>query len=143
MKKTKIGNFTIIPFLVPHNETECDGFIIEHPSIGKLLFITDAEMCPYDMSQMGINVSSANVATTNAVTGLSGSFNAFTQDTTAYDLALQANTDAQNREMANWQGPVSDTLVDKLATQWTTLTTAGEATMIENAMLDSTGGTIV
>lgn len=55
MKKTKIGNFIIIPFSVPHNETECDGFIIEHPKVGKLLFITDAEMCPYDMSQMGIN----------------------------------------------------------------------------------------
>ena len=55
MKRTRAGHFTIIPFFVPHNETECDGFIIEHPSIGKLLFITDAEMCPYDMSQMGIN----------------------------------------------------------------------------------------
>ena len=55
MKKQMIGNFGVVPFKVPHNETECDGFLICHSEIGKLLFITDAEMCPYDMSNVGIN----------------------------------------------------------------------------------------
>lgn len=55
MKRHSIGNFSVIPFQVPHNGTECDGFIIEHEEIGKLLFITDAEYCPYNFSKYGIN----------------------------------------------------------------------------------------
>ena len=50
-----IGAFGVVPFRVPHNGTECDGFYITHPEFGKLLFITDAEMCPFDMSKTGIN----------------------------------------------------------------------------------------
>lgn len=49
-----VGGFQIVPFKVPHNKTECDGFYIRH-EIGNLLFITDAEMCPFNMSKMGIN----------------------------------------------------------------------------------------
>lgn len=55
MKKQNIGKYGVVPFKVPHNETECDGFLISHPEFGNLLFITDAEMCPYDMS--GANIS--------------------------------------------------------------------------------------
>ena len=55
MKVQKIGGFEVIPFQVPHNETDCDGFLIRHPEFGSLLYITDAEMCPYDMSKAGIN----------------------------------------------------------------------------------------
>ena len=55
MKKQMIGRFSIVPFGVPHNGTECDGFLIIHPDFGKILFITDAEMCPYDFSRVGIN----------------------------------------------------------------------------------------
>lgn len=55
MKSQMLGNFKVIPFHVPHNGTECDGWIIEHKEIGKLLFITDAEYCPYDFSKYGIN----------------------------------------------------------------------------------------
>ena len=50
-----VGGFQIVPFKVPHNETECDGFYIKHSKIGNILFITDAEMCPYNMSKMDIN----------------------------------------------------------------------------------------
>ena len=49
-----VGGFQVVPFKVPHNETECDGFYIRHET-GNLLFITDAEMCPFNMSKMGIN----------------------------------------------------------------------------------------
>lgn len=55
MKKYSIGSFDVIAFQVPHNDTECDGFLITYEEIGKLLFITDAEYCPYDFSKFGIN----------------------------------------------------------------------------------------
>lgn len=54
MQKKKLGSFTVIPFPVPHNGTECDGWLIIHEKLGRLLFITDAEYCPYDFSKMGI-----------------------------------------------------------------------------------------
>lgn len=72
-----------------------------------------------NMEQLGLNVSAVNSATTAAVTGMTGSFNAFTQDTTYYENALAANQVKQDQEMASWMGPISDTLVDKLATAWT------------------------
>ena len=55
MSVQKIGGFEVVPFQVPHNETACDGFIIKHTEFGTLLFLTDAEMCPYDLSRLGIN----------------------------------------------------------------------------------------
>lgn len=54
MRQYVIGKFKVIAFSVPHNGTECDGFVIEHEEFGKLLFITDAEYCPYNFSNMGI-----------------------------------------------------------------------------------------
>lgn len=54
MKRHRISGFDVVPFRVPHNETECDGWLIEHGKFGRLLFITDAEYCPYDFSKMGI-----------------------------------------------------------------------------------------
>lgn len=55
MKQVLISSFSVIPFHVPHSETECDGYLIMHKKIGSLLFITDAEYCPYDFSGMKIN----------------------------------------------------------------------------------------
>lgn len=54
MKRHQIGSFSVIPFHVPHGETECDGWLIDSPE-GRILFITDAEYCPYDFSKMNIN----------------------------------------------------------------------------------------
>lgn len=54
MNRKKLGSFSVIPFRVPHGETDCDGWLIDTPE-GKLLFITDAEYCPYDFSKMNIN----------------------------------------------------------------------------------------
>ena len=54
MKRQQIGAFSVIPFRVPHDETECDGWLIDTPD-GRILFITDAEYCPYDFSKMHIN----------------------------------------------------------------------------------------
>lgn len=55
MKQFVLGSFSVIPFIVPHNETECDGYFIMHEEIGSLLFITDAEYNPYDFSNIKIN----------------------------------------------------------------------------------------
>lgn len=54
MKQTTLGGFHVVSFGVPHHETECDGWLIIHRKIGCLLFITDAEYCPYDFSKMRI-----------------------------------------------------------------------------------------
>lgn len=54
MRQYQIGDFTVIPFRVPHSETECDGWLIKHEELETLLFITDAEYCPYDFSNMNI-----------------------------------------------------------------------------------------
>ena len=55
LKKANIGKFTVIPFAVPHDDTECDGFVIEHEEIGRLLYMTDLEYCPYDFSKLGVD----------------------------------------------------------------------------------------
>lgn len=55
MKQAWIGSYGVIPFHVPHGETECDGWLIVHYKIGSLLFITDTEYCPFNFSNMGIN----------------------------------------------------------------------------------------
>ena len=54
MKRKQIGSFSVIPFRVPHGDTECDGWLIDTAE-GRVLFITDAEYCPYDFSKMNIN----------------------------------------------------------------------------------------
>ena len=96
-----------------------------------------------NMTQMGVQVSTANTATTAAVTGMTGQFNAFTQDSTLYDQAVAANAVAQAQEVANWQGPISDTMTGKLAEKWTSLISAGDASILENMLLDSTGDTML
>lgn len=55
MKQAVIGGFSVIPFAVPHGDTECDGYLIMHEKMGSLLFITDAEYNPYDFSNIKIN----------------------------------------------------------------------------------------
>lgn len=54
MNRKKLGSFSVIPFHVPHGDAECDGWLIDTPD-GRILFITDAEYCPYDFSKMHIN----------------------------------------------------------------------------------------
>ena len=49
-----IWNFTIKPFENPHGDTKSYGFYIEHPEMGKLIFITDFEYCPYDFSSQHV-----------------------------------------------------------------------------------------
>lgn len=53
--KFSIGNFGITPFYVPHNDTPCFAYIIEHEEMGKLLFATDYEYLPYTFRNWRIN----------------------------------------------------------------------------------------
>lgn len=56
MKRFQVGNFTVTPFEVPHGaDIQCFGYLIEHIDIGKLLFLTDLEYCPYNFSKLHIN----------------------------------------------------------------------------------------
>lgn len=42
----RFGEFTVKPFKVPH-DVPCFGYLIEHPTMGKLVFVTDAEYVKY------------------------------------------------------------------------------------------------
>lgn len=56
LKKCKIGNFAVTPFNVPHDtDIECYGYLIEHEDIGKMLFLTDLEYCPYNFKKQMVN----------------------------------------------------------------------------------------
>lgn len=52
-KKYCIGNFKVQCLLVPHGDTPCYSFIIDHECLGRVLFITDCSTFPYNVK--GIN----------------------------------------------------------------------------------------
>lgn len=45
--KIQAGRFTVLPFPA-HHDVECLGYIIGHPDIGNLMFLTDSFMCDYN-----------------------------------------------------------------------------------------------
>lgn len=47
MTVRRIGDWVVKPFDVRHDAAEPLGFIIEHPELGKLLFVTDTKYVPY------------------------------------------------------------------------------------------------
>lgn len=55
LKPIIIGRFSITPFYVPHNGIANFGYLIKHEEMGKLLFLTDLELCPYSFKGKGIN----------------------------------------------------------------------------------------
>lgn len=50
-KKFEAGNFKILSFQADH-DVECLGFIIQHPEIGNLLFLTDSASCDYEFKNL-------------------------------------------------------------------------------------------
>lgn len=45
--------FRVQSFAVPHQEDlQCFGYLIKHRAAGKILFLTDLEYCPYDLSKV-------------------------------------------------------------------------------------------
>lgn len=63
MKEFQIGKFNIIPFDVPHDAEEPFGYLIKHPSIGLLVFITDAMYCKYRFPGLTHVMIEANYST--------------------------------------------------------------------------------
>ena len=51
----KLGAFRVTSFKIPHDETYNVGFLIEHPSVGKLLYLTDLQYCPYTFARQKVN----------------------------------------------------------------------------------------
>jgi phosphoribosyl 1,2-cyclic phosphodiesterase len=47
-KGYSVGEFKVIPFDLEH-DVRCYGFIIEHPEMGRLIFMTDTWKCDYKM----------------------------------------------------------------------------------------------
>lgn len=48
----KLGNFTVMPFAVEH-DVPCVGYLIQHPSMGLMMFATDT--CTLDYTIPGLN----------------------------------------------------------------------------------------
>ena len=53
--RTKLGEFQIESYPVPHNETENRGFIIDVDG-QSICFMVDLEYCPFDLSNKKINI---------------------------------------------------------------------------------------
>lgn len=56
-----IGRFIIYPFDVPH-DVPCSGYLIEHPDMGKLVFVTDAEYVKYRFQRVNHIMVESNYA---------------------------------------------------------------------------------
>lgn len=60
-----VGGFKVTPFYVPHTTRDKDtgmiipcpnfGYLVEYEGMGKLLYMTDLEYCPYNFKSMKIN----------------------------------------------------------------------------------------
>ena len=50
--KFKVGGFTVLPFQA-HHDVPCLGYVISHPKIGNLMFLTDSFMSEYSFK--GVN----------------------------------------------------------------------------------------
>lgn len=56
MKRFEVGGYKVTPFYVPHNDTHCYAYLIEHEEdMGKLLFATDFEYLPWTFRQHRLN----------------------------------------------------------------------------------------
>ena len=55
MQVRYIGEWKVMPFDVRHDAAEPLGFIIEHPEAGRILFLTDTVVCPYDFRELGLD----------------------------------------------------------------------------------------
>ena len=55
MQVRYIGDWKVMPFDIRHDAAEPLGFIIEHPEAGRILFLTDTVMCPYDFRELGLD----------------------------------------------------------------------------------------
>ncbi|MBV5348898.1 MBL fold metallo-hydrolase [bacterium] len=52
MHMVELGSFTIMPFNVKHDAAEPLGFMINHPEMGNILFVTDSYYIPFTFSNL-------------------------------------------------------------------------------------------
>jgi phosphoribosyl 1,2-cyclic phosphodiesterase len=55
----KVGNFKVLPFDL-HHDVYCLGFLINHPEMGNLLFMTDTTHCKYRFNDINHFLIEAN-----------------------------------------------------------------------------------
>lgn len=55
MKSVQVGKFKVTGFYLPHNGTPCFGYYIEHPEIGRMVFLTDFELCEWNFKTKKLN----------------------------------------------------------------------------------------
>lgn len=55
MKSVQVGKFKVTGFYLPHNGTPCFGYYIEHPEIGRMVFLTDFELCEWNFQGKKLN----------------------------------------------------------------------------------------
>lgn len=60
-KGYKVGNFKIIPFEVQH-DVPAFGYQVDHPDMGRLVFLTDTFYCEYTFDNVSIWLIEANYA---------------------------------------------------------------------------------
>lgn len=54
-KRFQCGEFKIMGFYIPHDNTPNFGFLIEHEKeMGRLLYLTDLEYCPYSFKNLRV-----------------------------------------------------------------------------------------
>lgn len=56
-----VGNYRVMPFEVAH-DVPCLGFLIEHPEMGRLVFLTDTFLCEYTFPKVNHWLIEANYA---------------------------------------------------------------------------------
>lgn len=51
MQGVKVGGFKVLPFRVAH-DVPCVGYMVQHPEMGTLVFVTDTMMLEYNFSKV-------------------------------------------------------------------------------------------
>lgn len=49
-RPVQVGSFSVLPFSVQHDAREPLGFLIDHPEMGRLVFLTDSYLLKYKLS---------------------------------------------------------------------------------------------
>lgn len=54
-QSAQFGRFKVWAVPVPHDDVECRAFLVQHPDMGKLLYLTDLEYCPLTFKTHRVN----------------------------------------------------------------------------------------
>lgn len=55
MEAVQVGKFKVTGFYLPHNGTPCFGYCLEHPETGRMVFLTDFELCEWNFRTKKLN----------------------------------------------------------------------------------------